>query len=768
MRMRVTDRALFERCARALTIDGACHGLVDDLNEAGFDLPSVYLLVDERLRCHAARGYFRVVDGFPPGHGVIGQVVATGRAQLIQDIRSHPEFIAAIPGVAAEGCFPVFCGGRVVGVVNIEAYSALPADTDEVGAAAATQLGQRIQDLGGLRQPSLWHRLARMAVELTEASTVSDIERRTLRAATEIAGMSSAALAHKTPRGGLAVATHGGLVVVLDRWDRHDWELMTSWISAGTSSHFPEAALVPAEYEFLRRSGIGAMSVLPLVVGGSSDGVLLVADTQPVEHATFVVEALEVLAAQSAASLGLALARDEAARRADYDLLTGLGNRARFRSEVASALGRDGAEVAVLLLDLDDFKNVNDSLGHQAGDALLVKSAARIVQLLRAGDTVCRLGGDEFVVVLPGTSRDEAADVADRLLDALAQHITVDGMSMRTTVSIGIAMRSDQEETPEELLKAADFAMYLAKEAGKSRYAFFEAAKRLRVRQRLALESDLRTALSEQRLDIVYQPIVELASGRMAAVEALVRWTTRERGPVPVEEFIQLAEEKGLIRPLGRWVLQQACEQLTAWDADGGDPLLRLAVNVSSRQLEQPGLIDDLDGCLGRGRGLNASRLTVEITESALSRDDAMAKTTLDILRDRGVEIAVDDFGTGYSSLALLSSAPVTQLKIDRTFVQEIDRGASVPIVDATLMMANGLGLDVVAEGVETLAQLAYLRTGPCQYAQGFALAEPMPAAEIGALQRGPRPWDCLFAAAAEVQSPPASAGLGSPAAGAV
>ncbi len=342
----------------------------------------MYLLVDERMRCHAARGYFQVVDGFPPGHGVIGQAVATGRAQLIQDIRSHPEFIAAIPGVAAEGCFPVFCGGRVVGVVNIEAYSALPADTGEVGAAAATQLGQRIHDLGGLR------------------------------AATEIAGMPSAALAHKSPRGGLAVATHGGLAVVLDRWDRHDWELMTSWISAGTSSHFPEAELVPAGYEFLRRSGIGAMSVLPLVVGGSSDGVLLVADTQPVEHATFVVEALEVLAAHSAASLGLALARDETARPADHDLLTGLGNRASFRSEVASALGRDGAEVAVLLLDLDDFKNVNDSLGHQAGDALLVKSAARIVQLLRAGDTVCRLGGDEFVVVPPGTSRDEAADVA--------------------------------------------------------------------------------------------------------------------------------------------------------------------------------------------------------------------------------------------------------------------------------------------------------------------------------------------------------------------
>jgi len=740
----VTGREPFVRCAAANSIDGACHGLVDDLVEAGFELPSVYLLVGERLRCHAARGYFQVVDGFPPGRGVIGGVVASGRAEFIPDISTHPDFIAAIPGLAAEACTPVRCNGHIVGVVNVESYSVLPPDTGEVLESAAESLGRRICDLGGLPQPSLSHRLARMAVELTSAATVADIEQRTMNSATEIAGMSSSALARKVAGGRWAAATYGPLAAELDAWDHGAWDLMASWISAGTSSHFPGGDRVPEQYQFLRSSGIRAMSVHPLVVGGRSDGVLLVASALPVPHATFVVECLEVLAAQSAASLGLALARDEAARRADHDLLTSLGNRTRFLATVSAALGRDDHEIAVLLLDLDDFKNVNDSLGHQAGDALLVKTAARIMQLLRAGDTVCRLGGDEFVVVLPDTTRREAAEVAGRLLAALSQEVVIEGAGMQTTVSIGIALRSEQEETPEELLKAADFAMYLAKRGGKGQYAFFDALKRLQARERLALEGDLRTALAEEQLTVVYQPIVELASGRMTAVEALVRWPSEQRGHVPVADFIALAEDKGLIRPLGQWVLRQACAQLAAWDEGGGDGSLRLAVNVSSRQLERPGLLPEIDACIAGG--LDATRITVEITESALSLDDATVQRSLHALRDRGVEIAVDDFGTGYSSLALLRSAPVTELKIDRAFVHEIDHaGAHVPIIDATIAMAAGLGLHAVAAGVETAAQLAYMRSAGCQQAQGFVLAEPTSAADIGRLVAGHRPWEHLL-----------------------
>ena len=494
---------LFGRCVRAQTVHDACQGLVDDLVDVGFDLPSVYLLVGDRLRCHAARGYFQVVDGFPAGSGgVIGGVVASGRSELIADVTTRPGFIAAIPGLAAEACFPVWCDGRVVGVVNVESRHRLPTRTPERLANAADRLGRRIGDLGGLPKPSLAQRLARIAVELTAASRVEDIEQRTLRAAGEIAGMSSSALARRTPQGEWVTATYGPLAHQLASWGRAELDLVASWVSADTSSHFPGGDDVPAEYQFLHAAGIRAVSVHPLVVGGRNDGVLVVASARPVAHATVVIECLEVLAAQAAASLGLVSALDEASRRADRDLLTGLGNRSRYNETVAAALDLDEHEVAVLLLDLDDFKYVNDSLGHQAGDELLVETARRILDSLRDVDTVCRLGGDEFVVVLPRTTRQVAADVATRLLASVSQPIVVDGVGLETTASIGIAFRTQHQETAAELLKAADFAMYLAKEAGKGQYAFFEAQKRLRARERLALGSDLRTALTDGELSV--------------------------------------------------------------------------------------------------------------------------------------------------------------------------------------------------------------------------------------------------------------------------
>ena len=465
------------------------------------------------------------------------------------------------------------------------------------------------------------------------------------------------------------------------------------------------------------------------------------AGARPVAHATVVIECLEVLAAQAAASLGLVSVLDEASRRADRDLLTGLGNRSRYNETVAAALDLDEHEVAVLLLDLDDFKYVNDSLGHQAGDELLVETARRILDSLRDVDTVCRLGGDEFVVVLPRTTRQVAADVATRLLASVSQPIVVDGVGLETTASIGIAFRTQHQETAAELLKAADFAMYLAKEAGKGQYALFEAQKRLRARERLALGSDLRTALTDGELSVVYQPIVHLRSGRMTAVEALLRWSSPRRGSVSPVDFIPLAEGMGLILPLGQWVLRQACEQLLGWDAEGGDPQLRIAVNVSPRQLERPGLLEELDACLARG--LAASRIILEITETALTLDDATAQETLLALRERRVQIAIDDFGTGYSSLALLSSAPVSRLKIDRALVGEIEPARpAAPIIDATITMAAGLGLDIVAEGVETGAQLAYLRDAGCEQAQGFLLARPMAPLAAARLVHGFRASD--------------------------
>ena len=286
--------------------------------------------------------------------------------------------------------------------------------------------------------------------------------------------------------------------------------------------------------------------------------------------------------------------------------------------------------------------------------------------------------------------------------------------------------------------------MYLAKSLGKGRYAVFKPEMQRAALGRRALESDLRDAVRQQLLAVVYQPILDLTTGSLSGVEALARWTDAKRGSVPPSAFIPVAEQSGLVVPLGAWVLEQACEQLHLWDAAGGNPLLTMSVNVSTRQLERPGLLEVVDQCLATG--LDPGRLILEITETALTGDAATALTTLIELRRRGVQVAVDDFGIGYSSLDRLRSAPICRLKIDKVFVGEINHDAAhVPIVDATLTMGRGLWLDVVAEGVETSAQLDYLRAAGCPYAQGFLLARPLEAHDVPFRPSDALPWARLF-----------------------
>ena len=430
--------------------------------------------------------------------------------------------------------------------------------------------------------------------------------------------------------------------------------------------------------------------------------------------------------------------------QARRDHLTGLGNRSAYQEDLAG-LARTGRPLAVLLLDLDDFKVVNDSLGHEVGDACLTVAAGRLAAALPEGGTAYRLGGDEFVALLAGADAPASVAVAERLVARIAAPADVAGAELETTVSIGIALSGRDRGTPGELLRAADLAMYQAKAAGKGSYAMFEERLQQAAVERLALENDLRKAVRANELSVVYQPIVDLATGRMTTVEALVRWQHVVRGAVSPVDFIPVAEETGLILPLGEQVLKQACRQLLAWDADGGDPTFQVAVNVSTRQLERPGLLAALDECLASG--VRPSRLILEVTETALTLDSALADLTLEAVRDRGVHVAVDDFGTGYSSLARLRSAPVNRLKIDRAFIDEIaGPDSDVPIVEATMAMARGLGLGVVAEGVETAEQLDFLRGAGCPQAQGFLLSRPVPAQEIRSLMAGPRPWDDAFA----------------------
>ena len=747
--------AAFLGCEAGRTVAEACDGLVDDLAARGFDLPSTYLLAGERLRCYAARGYFQVVDGFRPGlaRGVIGTVVATGVDVLLPDVRVRDDFIAAIPGLVAEACAAVRVQGQVVGAVSVESRTPLPDDALEVVQAAAAVLGRRLGELGGLPPPSLAQRLAQVSVDLTGASTTVDLEQRAVRAATDLSGMSSAAIVHLSPGGAELTEAHGPLSPQLRRWGVAELETLASWVGWGIWSSFPGGDATPEEYEFLCAAGVRALSLHPMVVGGRTTGVLVVASDAPTVHAPAVLDCLEMLAAQTAALLGLVTALRDLSWRAERDALTGLPDRSAYALAVQEASAGPDLPVSVLLLDLDDFKHVNDSLGHHAGDRLLCEVARRLRSVLRARDTPCRLGGDEFAVVLPDTDEDEAQGCAERLLAALAEPTALDDAVLELTASIGIAVARSPQDSPEQLLVAADLAMYLAKRRGKGGCAVFEPGMQRTAADRLALQSELRQAVRDGAFTLAYQPIVDLGTGRTTALEALVRWTHPERGAVPPSDFVPLAEESGLMPALGAWVLEQACAQLLRWDAQGGDPDVRISVNVSTRQLERAGLLPVVDACLASG--VRPDRLVLEITETALTVDVPRALQTVAALRARGVHIAVDDFGTGWSSLDRLRSAPLSRLKIDQVFVGEVDgSGRPVPIVEAILAMGSGLGLVVVAEGVETRAQLEHLRAAGCPEAQGYLLSRPLAPDDVVPVLGSRPPWAALFGRA-QPASPP-------------
>ena len=405
-----------------------------------------------------------------------------------------------------------------------------------------------------------------------------------------------------------------------------------------------------------------------------------------------------------------------------YDPLTGLPNRALFKDRLevafARAQGREATRFAVLFLDLDRFKLVNDSLGHRAGDELLVQIARRLESCRRAGDTVARLGGDEFTLLVEGVpNEEEAIAVAERVHRALAPPFLVEGHEVFAGASIGIALGGPATERVEHLLRDADTAMYRAKVRG-CRHAVFDSSMHERAMAALRLENELRRALERGELRVHYQPIVDLPTGRTMGVEALVRWEHRERGLVPPSEFIPLAEETGLVVPLGRWVLDEACRALSVLPT----PLM-LSVNLSGRQLLQPDFCVDLRESLKRCQ-IEPSRLRLELTESMLFGNGAAAIEALANLRETGVRLCIDDFGTGYSSLSYLHELPIDALKIDRSFIGAMGQDErKIKIVQTILLLGKGLGIEVVAEGVETQEQADTLRQMGCERAQGWRSA---------------------------------------------
>jgi diguanylate cyclase (GGDEF)-like protein/PAS domain S-box-containing protein len=416
--------------------------------------------------------------------------------------------------------------------------------------------------------------------------------------------------------------------------------------------------------------------------------------------------------------------------RALRDALTGLPNRSLFMDRLGKALARidrSGAMIALLFIDLDRFKVVNDSLGHAAGDALLLAAAERLRTSVRGHDTVARFGGDEFVVLCEGLDAEQDVFiVAERIITAFSRPFSLDGAEVSASASVGITVTRDPHAEADSLLRDADAAMYRAKDGGRGRFELFDRGMRSRALRRLQTESDLWRAIARDELVVHYQPVVDLGDGRIVGVEALLRWEHPQRGLVPPGEFLPVAEETGLIAPIGAWVLEEACGQVQRWreEVPGADRL-QLAVNLSGQQLSSTTLADLVAEVLDR-TGLPASLLCLEITESTLMADVEASAAIMGDLKALGVALAVDDFGTGYSSLAYLSRFPVDILKIDRAFVGELHDGTGAwPIISAIAGLAAALGLEAIAEGVEDDAQLTALRSLGCRLAQGYLFARP-------------------------------------------
>ena len=494
----------------------------------------------------------------------------------------------------------------------------------------------------------------------------------------------------------------------------------------------PAAAPLPFDWADALRGAV----LVPVRGAQRVRGALCALSANPgafgLEEAKFLDDAASVLSA------GLQrIDTDALALLAHFDVLTGLPNRAllsdRFTQIIVQAQRR-GSSLGVLFIDLDEFKLVNDTLGHAGGDDLLKETARRLKSCIRAGDTVARISGDEFAIILADLAQPEdAALVAQKIIDRLGAPFEVLAQEVFVTASIGIALFPNDGPDAETLLSGADAAMYRAKQSGRNAYQFFTAEINQRTRARAQLVTELRHALERGEYALVYQPKIDLETGRPCGAEALLRWHHPKRGTVSPAEFVPALEKTGLIVPVGDWVLRRACVDLKAWMA-AGLPALPVAVNLSARQFRQPQLHLHICSVL-KAEGVDPDLIELEITESQLMQEHDQAIRVMHALREAGIRIAIDDFGTGYSSLAYLTQFPISSLKIDRSFVKDVDSDASAAaIVRAIIEMAHTLGFTVIAEGVETAPQAAFLRRHGCEQAQGYLFARPIPVAEFTAL----------------------------------
>jgi diguanylate cyclase (GGDEF)-like protein len=485
------------------------------------------------------------------------------------------------------------------------------------------------------------------------------------------------------------------------------------------------------------QAGLHGALALPITSEGRTFGVIELFSTQAIRASEALIHLLHSLSAQIGQSFQRKLAEDQLRFIATHDSLTDLPNRSLFNERLRHALHqgtRYNRGIAVMFIDMDRFKVVNDSLGHGAGDRLLQDCAKRLTECLRESDTVARLGGDEFVVMVENfTAPKDAIAIAQKILTGLARPFFVDGQEFLMSASIGISTFPDDGKDAETLLKNADIAMYRAKDQGRNNYQFYSAQMNKHTFERLAMESSLRRALERDEFLLHYQPKLDLRTGAIAGVEALIRWKHPDWGMVSPAQFIPLAEESGLIVQIGEWVLKTACDQSRAW-REQGIPPMRVAVNLSARQFTQKTLVSDVAKTIAQS-GLTPDCLELEITESLVMHNPEGAAETLHKLKAMGITLSIDDFGTGYSSLAYLKRFPIDCVKVDRSFIKDIPAEADdMAITKGIIALGHSLRLKVVAEGVETKEQQDFLRSNDCDEMQGFLFSKPLPADEVTAL----------------------------------
>lgn len=735
--------------ANKLELGQLYHAVVDAITEQlGYSIVLMALKEEDMVVRVASRGYDQWPMQAPIQGTAAGKAIRTGQPVLLEDVTQSEDYFAGLPGVKSCISVPVFAGNQAMGALVIESLQrTLDGQDLALMIRVAEQLGLAIENTG-----------------LHEKTRQDLVRTRALYQVSQVlhhVGNQEALLEEICQSVMQAIPARWCLIYMLD------FEHQRVEYSASTGNHMPpiervgfhelqegltgwalshqQAALSLKNVRDERESELvhhnrlmrnaGSIIVAPLIHQGQPIGTLTALNHLNDPNFTEAdVDWLTSVAQQVALALVQRKLTHQVQHLAFHDALTGLPNRMFFEEHLKTSMARakrQSTRLAVLFIDLDGFKNVNDTLGHQVGDLLLQHISERLGRRIRESDVFARMGGDEFAVVLNDLHDPiDAVQVAQKFLDLLNKPFKINLHELFISASIGISVFPEDGQEVSTLLSHADTAMYRAKSLGKNDIQSFTPELAEKVRERLSLEMDLRHALHRKEMQLHYQPIVDLKTLQVVGHEALLRWVHPEKGFIPPDRFIPVAEESGLINALGAWVLQEACRQNALWH-NAGKGNLRIAVNISMIQFAHSGFMDTLKHALQES-GLAPEWLELEITESVMLHDTEMVKAKLQALRKLGVRVSVDDFGTGYSSLKYLHELPIDTLKIDRSFVNGLLTHASqAALVKTIVLMAQSLGLNVVAEGIETSEQLQHLQSLGCSEAQGYHFCRPLPPAQL-------------------------------------